>query len=41
MVRWGADGRMGRQPQPWEAAMAHYAGLDVSDKETAIHVVDG
>jgi predicted NBD/HSP70 family sugar kinase len=21
--------------------MAHYAGLDVSDKETAIHVVDG
>jgi len=20
--------------------MAHYAGLDVSDKETAIHVVD-
>ena len=32
---------MGRLAQPGEATMAHYAGLDVSDKETAIHVVDG
>jgi transposase len=32
---------MGRLAHPGEATMAHYAGLDVSDKETAIHVVDG
>jgi transposase len=32
---------MGRPPHPGEATVAHYAGLDVSDKETAIHVVDG
>ena len=26
--------------EPREAIMAHYAELDVSDKDTAIHVVD-
>ncbi len=32
---------MGRPRHPGEGAMAHYAAFDVSDKDTAIHVLDG
>src|SRR5918997_6661329 len=31
---------MGRPRPPREGAMAHYAAFDVSDKDTAIHVLD-
>jgi transposase len=31
---------MVRLQQPWESIMTQYAALDVSDKETAIHVID-
>src|SRR3712207_6869122 len=31
---------MGRPRHPGEGAMPHYAAFDVSDKDTAIHVLD-
>src|SRR5918993_325095 len=41
MPSWGAMRAVAGRPRPtWEGAMAHYAAFDVSDKETAIHVLD-
>ena len=37
---WEQGGRMSRSQQSEEAIMTHYVGLDVSDRDTAIHVVD-